>query len=223
MASILTSDIKKCSDTLKHIPRVLLTDIYSTFFKPALRQPVKYLAYHLCAGICPACKRDHHQDGCKQSGHGHGSQLSTLPIWRPQSDLWEHPQGDVLHPGADPAVGHQLHGWNPIAPTLHLSPPYLAYSFHRPPIKPCSFQTLDITTAPEHTWPLQFVYFSGKTKTTMFWVCPRWVIQLIQLLYICVDDLFNWSSLEENGSFHMITLQAKNRAQAVLGRVFIYT
>lgn len=91
------------------------------------------LSYIICEGICPACKRSHHQDGCEQPGHGHGSQLSALPVWWPQGDLWEHPQGDVLHPGAHPAAGHQLHGWNSIAPSLFHTLPCFTSSLHDTP------------------------------------------------------------------------------------------
>lgn len=120
------------------------------------------------AGICTACQRSHHQDGCKQPGHGHGSQLPALPVRWPQGDLWEHTQGDVLHTGAHPAAGHQLHGWNSIAPSLHLTPPILYVRAPRHHLQHPPWVTytgtawyIHIVATGINTLPLQLVYVGG--------------------------------------------------------------
>lgn len=53
----------------------------------ALLTPLSSHILTLSLGIRSAIQRGYNQDGCEQPGHGHGSQLSALPVRRPQGDL----------------------------------------------------------------------------------------------------------------------------------------
>lgn len=46
-------------------------------------------SYYFCADICPTRGSPGDKDGCKQPGHGYGTQLPSLSVERSQNYNWE--------------------------------------------------------------------------------------------------------------------------------------